>query len=199
MKKLIALTLAVLMALSLVACGGNETPDTTTTAPTTTAGVEVPASALEVMETIWAGYNEEYKSYFMGGDFNNVVNAAPGNYDVTDAELKANLEFSHYIPNAELANIDQAATVQHAMMANNFTGGVFHVTSDAKTFGNTMVDALKNTQWICGQPDLLTVAVIGGEYVLIAFGNSDLMGEFNTQLTAAYADAEILCNESLVG
>ena len=199
MKKILAMLLAAMMVLSLAACNNNEgnteKPGVTTVA--TEPAVAGPADSLEVMNTIWAGYNEEYKSYFAGGDWNNMVEGAPGNYDLTDAELVENMQYTLYIPAAEMANINQAATLQHFMNANNFTAGVVRYTGDAAAFAASMVDTLKNTQWICGQPELMTIAVIAGEYVLISFGNTDLMGEFNTQLTAVYPNAQIIENGPL--
>jgi len=197
MKKLIAITLAVLMVLSLAACTGNETPETTTN--TTAAVVAGPESSIEVMNTIWALYTDpETTPFVMGGSVNDEgVPAGEGVPGVYDSAKLADLTGILYIPEAEIAGIDDAATAMHAMMANNFTAGAVHCTGDAAAFANTMVDTLKNNQWICGQPEVMTVAIVGGEYVVIAFGVNDLISPFHTNLTTAYAEAQIVFNGSL--
>ena len=58
MKKIIAMLLAVMLIASLAACGGN----TATTPATTEAKVEVPASALEILEKVWADYTRTFYS-----------------------------------------------------------------------------------------------------------------------------------------
>ena len=81
------------------------------------------------------------------------------------------------------------------MMLNNFTCGAFHVTGDADAFASAMVDAVKNNQWMCGMPETMLVAVVGGEYVVMAFGINDAMNPFIAKLGEAYPDAVIVSNE----
>lgn len=193
MKKILALALAAMMVLSMAACGNTNDAGSTTT----TAAVET--SALEIMNNIWAQYTDPATTPFvMGGSANEegvpAGDGVPGNYDLTDAETAAGLSGVLYVPAEELANIDDAATAMHAMMANNFTAGVVHVTTDAAAFANTMADTLKNNQWICGIPETLVVAVINAEYVLVGFGASDLMNGFIANMTAAYPEANIVYN-----
>lgn len=209
MKKILALALAAMMVLSMAACGNTNNDDTTagttegTTAGTTEATLDtavedttgaavVTNPSVEIMLNIWEKYtNPDETPFVMGGsDFKSV----PGNYDLTDAETAAGLSGLLYVPAEELANIDEAATAVHAMMANNFTAGVVHVTTDAAAFANTMADTLKNNQWICGIPETLVVAVIDAEYVLVGFGAGDLMNGFIANMTAAYPEANIVYN-----
>ena len=213
MKKILALALAAMMVLSLAACGNtNDNTNTTagTTAGTTEATTEVTTEAtvedttgaavvtnpsVEIMLNIWNKYtNPDETPFIMGGsDFQSV----PGNYDLTDAEIAAGLSGILYVPAEELANIDEAATAMHAMMANNFTAGVVHVTSDVTAFADTMTETLKNNQWICGQPETLVVAVIDAEYVLVGFGAGDIMTGFIANVTAAYPEANVVYNGAI--
>lgn len=188
MKKLISMLLVLVMMLGVFAgCSGKK--DT----------VVVPASALEILENTWALYAQEEKFSVMGG--NEFVMDAPGAYSMDAA---SDLPYVLYIPEANLADIDDAATMVHGMMANNFTSGAVHMAdgADAKTFANTMVDTLKNAQFMCGFPEYMLVAVVGGEYVVVAFGleNDDakLISTFKTHLTTAYADAEVVAFESML-
>ena len=196
MKKIIAMLLALTMVAAMAACTPAANNNETTTAPVeTTTEPVVQTSAIEIMNNVWAKYTDpETTPFVMGGSINAegmpAGEGVPGVYDLTDAETAAGLTGILYIPEAELANIDECATAMHAMMANNFTAGVVHVTGDVTAFANTMADALSNNQWICGIPETLYVAVIGGEYVLMGFGAGDIMTGFISNVTAAYPDAQ---------
>lgn len=191
MKKLVSLLLAAVMVLSMAACTGNTGNAEGTEAPE----VNVPASALEILENVWAAFAEEEKFYVMGGDYNNPVDNAPGVVDVTVTDY---LAYTLLVPETEVANVTDAASMMHAMMANNFTCGVFRV-ADAAAFAETMHTAVANNPWICGMPEKMTIAVIGGEYVLVAFGINDAMGPFDTHLAEAYPDAQVVYNEAIAG
>jgi hypothetical protein len=196
MKKIVSLILVCVMALSLIACG--ETKPAETTAPVTTAPAVTVESALAVLEDIWAKYGEDEKFFVIGGNMESPVDGAPGNYDMAYAE---NLTYNLLVPADQLANVDEAATMIHAMNANTFTCGVVHLTegTDAAAFAQVMRDAIQGNMWMCGFPETLTVAVIGGEYVLIAFGVNDAMNPFMTHFGEAFADANILFNEAVEG
>ena len=196
MKKIISLVLAGVMALSLAACGTEKPAETN--APETTAAPSTVESALAVLENIWANYGEDEKFAVIGGNMENPVDGAPGNYDMAYAE---NLTWNLLVPAEQLANVDEAATMIHMMNANTFTCGVVHLTegTDAAAFAQVMRDAIQGNQWMCGFPETLTVAVIGGEYVLIAFGVNDAMNPFMTHFGEAFADANILFNEAVAG
>ena len=188
MKKLITLCLALIMVLSMAACGSKNTE--TPTEPENTP-VEVPASALEILETVWALYGDDEKFPVMGGDANNMVDGAPGAFGLSDADMAT---YQLLVPAEQLANIDEAASLFHGMMLNNFTCGVFHVTGNAQDFAKAMVDAVKNNQWMCGMPETMQVSVIGGEYVLMAFGINDAMTPFTAKLAEAYPAAETVAS-----
>ena len=217
MKKIISLVLVAVMALSLVACGTKTPAETTapvteapieTTAPVTEAPeTEAPVEtqtpvastgALAVLENIWNLYGEGEKFAVIGGNIEANIMDAPGNYDMAYAE---NLTWNLLVPAEQLANVDEAATMIHMMNANTFTCGVVHLTegTDAAAFAQVMRDAIQGNQWMCGFPETLTVAVIGGEYVLIAFGVNDAMNPFMTHFAEAFADANILFNEAVAG
>ena len=215
MKKIISLVLVSVMMLSLAACGTQKPAETTAPAETTvpaetTLPVDTTApaatesapstveSSLAILETIWGHYGEEEKFAVIGGNMESPVDGAPGNYDMAYAE---NLTYNLLVPAEQLAGIDEAATMIHMMNANTFTCGVVHLTegTDAAAFAEAMRDAIQNNQWMCGFPETLTVAVLGGEYVLIAFGVNDAMNPFMTHFGEAFADANILFNEAIAG
>lgn len=214
MKKLIAMLLALVLTMGLVACGNTnntETTPSTTEAATedtvlesgatgdeTLAPVEVPEpnEATKVLSAIWAAVEGE-KFFAMGGDMNSMVSDDAGNYSLEDEGLTATL----YVPADQIANLDQASSLVHGMLLNNFTCGVFHMAegADAAAFADAMKESISNAQWICGTPEKLVIAIIDGEYVLAAFGINDAIAPFETALSTVYADAELKYSEAITG
>jgi len=183
MKKLIALLLSVLMVLSMAACG--EKTDDEKDGGKEENKVAVPESALEILEKTWEKFGDEEKFPVMGGDFDAPVDGNPGK--VTNSEY---MIYSLLVPEADAEKVTDAASLVHGMMQNNFTCGVFRV-EDAKAFAETMKGAVENNQWMCGMPESMLVAVIGGEYVLMAYGINDALTPFKTHLTEVYTGNEI--------
>jgi hypothetical protein len=191
MKKFVCGILAAIMMMTLCACGDAAAP-----AETEAAG---PASALEVLENIWALYADEEKFSVYGGNpkenFEDNVWDAPGTYDLADENMSYNL----LIPADQIPNVDDVASMTHGMMANNFNSAVFHLTAgtDAKAFADSMYQAVSGNMWMCGMPERTIVATLG-EYVIMAYGVGDAMVSFETHLVEAYPDADLVYNESLI-
>ena len=196
MKKLISLALVLAMALSILAGCGTPAADNGG-ANNDAAEVAAPASALEVLENIWALYGEDEQFPVIGGNMEAPVDGAPGNYDMAFIE---NLPFNLVVPHTELGNVTEAATMVHMMNANTFTAGVVKMAdgTDMAAFADTMRDALKNNQWMCGMPEHMIIADMGGNYMLIAFGVNDAMGPFEAHLAEAYADVTPIYSESVI-
>lgn len=185
MKKLIAMIMALAMVLALAACGGNSsgTPD----ASVNDTPVAVAESAVEILEKVWATYGEDEKFFAMGGGYESLVDGAPGALEMTDTE---SLTYLAYLPESAAGQVDDAATLIHAMNQNTFTCGVFHVADAANV--QAVVDALKgnisNAQWMCGFPDKMIISVVGGDYIVSAFGNAEIMDNFQSKLAAQYGE-----------
>ena len=190
MKKMIAMTLVLCMAASLLAgCGSSKQPETTQ--PSEAA---VPASALEILETVWGKYTEDEKFSISGGNVESNVSDAPGSYDMTYAE---NMTYDLLVPADQIQNITEAASMTHMMNANSFTCGVFKLAEGvtAGDFGKVMQSAIQENHWMCGFPDTLLIQEIGGTYVLVAFGLDDLIATLGTHVAEAYPQAVTLANE----
>lgn len=191
MKKLIAFVMAIAMVTVLAACGGGNTA-TEPVAPE----ANVPVSALEILENVWGNYADDEKFPIMGGNVESGIMDAPGNYDMAYAE---NLTFNLLVPADQVANVTEAASMIHMMNANTFTCGVLRLAegTDAAAFAGAMEQAVQTNQWMCGFPETLVISVIGGEYVLVAFGLNDAMTPFQTHLATAYPAAQTLYNEAI--
>lgn len=182
MKKLLAMLLAGTMMFSVTACGNS--------------GSKEDVAALDALTAVWDTYEENEMFAARGGDWNNVVDNAPGTFDITDAEtLDSELGF----PQSSTALIDEAASLIHMMNANTFTAGAFHVTdeSEMEMLVEDLKDNILNRQWMCGFPDTLIIAEVGENTLVSAFGNAELIENFKEKITTVYEDAEIVCEESL--
>ncbi len=214
MKKLFALILAGVMLLSFAACGGNDVAEETTTnasveetteAPTeapTEAATQAPAAsdsaaadAAELLNKVWAKFADDEKFFAMGGHFSNPVDGAAGKYDITMVE---DLDGSLGLPQANAAQIDDAASLMHAMNANTFTGAAYHLTegTDAAAFASDIKAHLATRHWMCGIPETLLIVAVDG-YVVTAFGANDIVSNFKTKLAGEFASAQVLVEEPI--
>lgn len=173
MKKLVSLVLAAVLALSLTACGKDNTSD---------GGPVKPTSALDVLETVWNTYGEDEKFPTVGGAFSDadVKENAPGAYDITDRA-----EADRVLGLPETALVDQAASLVHMMNQNTFTAAAYHATDDPDALAQQLRDNIQQRQWMCGFPDKLAVAVVG-DYVTAVYGAEDLVDGFMNHLTGIY-------------
>lgn len=214
MKKLFAIFLAALLALSLVACGneksdGSDTskdsnisdankPNSDADKPNTDPGESSVKSPLELLTTVWNSYGDDDKFPVAGGDMSeeNMTMDAPGKFGIDDtAALDTTLGF----PAASADKIDDAASLVHMMNANTFTCGAFHVKNagDIADVSAAVKDNIMQRQWMCGFPDKLVIVKVD-DYVISFFGENEIVDTFKTKLTEAYTSAETLCDEPIV-
>ena len=191
MKKLLAFALVLVMGLTVLAgCTGNN-------AQPTEPEVAGPASALEVLNTIWDKYGDDEKFPVMGG------NPEGGAMEpaVWDAAYLVDLSYSLQLAESDMENVADAATMIHMMNANTFTSAVLNLKEgvDKAAFAATAKDAVMNAQWMCGFPEKLIIADMGGQYLLIAYGINDAMNPFEAKLAEAYPTAAVLYNEAIAG
>lgn len=186
MKKLLVMLLAGVMVFGCVACG-------TASQEETQAPVEV-ADATELLSKVWETYGEDEKFFAMGGHFESPVDNGPGSYDLAKAE---DLSISFCIPTEAIAMVDDAATIMHAMNANNFSAAAYHVTepSNKQFIIDVIKDKTINNQWLCGFPEKLTIVTIGDEYIVSAFGTVELVDTLTTKLINVYGDNVIVSVE----
>lgn len=156
-------------------------------------------SALEVLSTIWATYGDDEKFFVGGGDAENMVMDGPGKFGLTGEEAADALNGATHYPTEHFAKIDDAATMMHGMVANNFTAAAYHFTSaDAM---NGMADIIKNTlvgtQWICGFPEKAVVVSVPGDYLVVVYGVNDAVNPFITKTLAAIEGAAVVAEQDL--
>lgn len=190
MKKLISLLLALVMVFAFAGCNND-------TETTTEPQVQLPASALEILTTVWNAYGENDKFFAIGGSFDAPVDNAPGAYNLEDEGLM----YSLLVSQDKVASVTEAASLMHAMNANTFTGAAYALAegTDIAAFAESMKQNIQGNQWMCGFPEKLLIVTFGEKYVVVAFGHGDAMTPFQTNLTTAYPDAKIVYDEAVMG
>ena len=191
MKRLIALTLALLMlTMSFVAC--NKTEPETTTEPTvedtkapettveetTEAVVELPyKSAIELLNIIFNGYNaaqatDDTKLWVGGGNINNFDTVNPEGPAAFVALADEDYDQNLAIPASEVAKIESAASMFNLMNTNNFNCFTFQF--KAGTDVDATIEVIKANilarRWICGAPEKLVITKMPGDCILVVWG-----------------------------
>lgn len=189
-KKIMMLVVTAALLFSFGGCGKNSSSK-----EEGSESVQV-KDALEILTNIWNGYDEDQKFPVAGGDYDNISDNAPGKFDESNTEALRSILI---VPEEAASMVDDGASMMHAMNANTFTGGAFHLTeaADRGEFTDALKEAVLNNQWMCGFPEEFIVYGVGDEYVVSAFGKSDTIGYFKEQLLKQYPSAEALVEESL--
>ena len=201
MKKLAALLLAVAMAFTCVACGGNAG----NAGNAGNGGSTEIKDATELLSKSWAKYmetvSEDYQFPVGGGNIENfelIVSDDAGKCDLTLEGAKDAVSVSYCIPLENLEMVDDCGNMMNMMMANNFSAAAYHVTDSANV--EKVVAGIKeatvNNMWMCGMPDTLIIVTVG-DYVLSAFGNGEVIEYFKTAITTVYANATVAVEENL--
>lgn len=185
MKRILSFALVLVLALALVGCAKEPATNNDSQGGNQTASY---ADAKEVLDKVYNGLGEADKFMAFGGDETNFTDGAAGKYDVAKADELTNVAA---FPSAQAANIADAATLIHGMLANNFTGAAYKVTADAQKFADDFKAGLATTHWMCGIPEKYIV-VQAGDYVVTVYGNGQLVDAFKTKALEVLADSTIL-------
>ena len=190
MKKIIAIALAAVMALSLAACTRQNDKNGTTTSSDAAKGQA--KSASEILEKVWSKYSADEKFPATGGSEKHMKEDKPGKFDVSDAEA---LDFELGFPKANASEIDDAASLMHMLNQNNFSCGVYHVkdSGNVEALAGKIKENILARQWMCGFPEKLVILSVGN-YIVSVFGAAELTDTFTAKLSAEYSLTKQLCD-----
>ena len=191
MKKIIAILLAVLTALSLTACASRADGGQNGQTP------EIP-DALTLLNGVWDTYAEDEKFTAAGGDYNeeNMTDGAPGKVGLDDAD---SVSYLLSVPADVVSKFDDAASLVHMLNGNTFTCGAYRLTDAAEldSAAASIKSYVMSKQWMCGFPDKLVIASVGS-YIVEVFGAEDLVNTFRDKLTACYEGVTIITDEPIM-
>lgn len=188
MKKSAILFLSAMLIAVLSGCGGKDDSQT----QTEQGGAESQyAQALDVLSAVVGAYGEDELFAMYGGNQENAVMDAPGEFDISKTE---ELENVYGLPAGESSEIEGAATMVHMMNANIFTGAVYRMKdgADMDAFADSVKSCILAKQWICGQPDTLVIINVDGRYVITAFGEAGIIENFKTNALSALDGAQVI-------
>lgn len=187
MKKVISLLLVAMLVVSFAACGAGDGDK---------GGESTIASPVELLNAVWATYEDAEKFPGAGGDEANQNMEGPGAYGLEDAEGFAAI--THF-PAESMAKIDAAATLMHMMNANTMTVAAYHVVdgTDMAALADEVKASVMATRWMCGFPEKLVIVTVE-DYMVSYFGNGEIVDTFTSKLTAVYASAEVVVDEAIV-
>lgn len=207
MKKILALVLALTMVAAMAACTPatnndttNGTTEATTEATTGTTENNAPVlggdSALDLLTNIWTAFPEEGKFPVMGGDEANINWEGPGKVVLPGAE--GNALWNLNIPEDQLSNIAEAATLVHAMNTNTFASCALKLVdgADEAAVAKAIADGILGTHWMCGFPEKMVVVSANG-CLIVAFGHEMNITNLTDAINAVDANAKVLHSEAI--
>ena len=156
-------------------------------------------SAHELLAALWAERREEDRFPIMGGDYDNVVENAPGSFDLAHPDASANIDSLLSFPSDEITKIDSAASIIHSMNANIFTCGAYHVTNaeDITPVAERIKNHIMTKQFICGSPERLIILRVPGDYLMVLYGTTDAVSSFAEQAKTLIKDTATLVDQTL--
>ena len=216
MKKIIVLIMALALVFTLASCGKDKTDDEETKAPAQTEGTtegttekneETSADTemdsatagdsvtVSILTSAWNSYADDEKFPAMGGDYEVMADGVPGAYSIADAEA---LDSALGFPTDRIGDIDEAASLQHMMNANTFTGAAYRMVegTDAAELAEAIKSNIMNRQWMCGFPETLVIIEADG-CLITAFGNGEIIETFKTKVMGANEGSELLVEDAI--
>ena len=153
------------------------------------------ADATALLTEVWNAHADSEKFSVTGGDYDNMVDEAPGKIGTEDGEAMNSL----FAFPADMADkVDDGAALTHMMNANTFTAAAYHVANaaDTETLTKALRDSIQSHRWMCGFPDKLVIMTVG-DYVLALYGAEDLCDTFKTHTENLYPGAAVVYDEAI--
>lgn len=193
MKKRVMLILTAAMVFILSGCGDKQkTPEESGEGKESAY-----EKAVDILNEVVKLYGEDEMFAMYGGNQENAVMDAPGEFDVSKTE---ELKMTLGLPAEQAENIDDAASMVHMMNANTFTGAVYHLKegTDLTAFTDAVKENILATQWLCGQPDTLIIMDVDGQYVITAYGEAGIMEIFKNHALSALDGSQVIVETPIV-
>ena len=161
---------------------------------TSTEAVDVLKALVSIYNTTNAG--TDFEMGVVGGGYENANWESPDVVALTEVDF---LTYTLLVPETEQANLTAAASAIHMMNTNNFCAGAYNLAegTDVAAFAAAMQANIQGNQWMCGFPETLVIADLGG-CVVVVYGNAQLVELFGNTIVDNYT-ATVLYNEPIAG
>ncbi len=147
--------------------------------------------AVTVLQNIWDEMAEEGKFPCFGGSIESSVDGAPGEVATSDENMLTN---TLLVPEDVQGSAVEVASLVHMMNTNTFTGASIKLDGiSASDAADKIKDNFMNTQFVCGIPEKISIAVYG-DYVVYAYGDGVIVDDFMSGISALNG-AEIVVDQ----
>lgn len=194
----------VLMCIYLCVGCGNSSVDNTEGSQTTEETQETESEfyieivdAKEILTKTWDSYTNEERFEIMGGHFASALIGMPEKFDLTQV---TDLSQMYCVPEAQIENLDDGATMIDLYNAGRFMAGAFHVIAgaDAEMFATEMRTQILENQWHGEKPEKLLILKIDEQYVIPVWGREVLVDEFKEKIEAIYQEMIVVVVEEKI-
>lgn len=150
--------------------------------------------AKEVLVKTWESYAEEDRFEIMGGHFDSAVMGMPEKYDLTQV---TDLVQMYCVPEAQIENLDDGATMIDLYNAGRFMASAFHVNDGANVdeVVSQMHTQIMENQWHGEKPQKLMIVKIDEQYVISVWGRESLVDKFREKLESVYQEMIVVMVE----
>ena len=150
-------------------------------------------SAEDVLIKVWACYEDEDKFNIVGGDIDNMAMGCPCDFSLTAV---SEMESMLGVPESAISMLENAATMADEMDSFTYTVAAYSVKDSANvtTFRETVEKTLLKKEWGEESPDKLVIATFEGNYVIVAYGETNKIETFVDRLEYA-TDAKVVVNK----
>lgn len=149
----------------------------------------------EILKDIWTAYTPEDRFFVYGGSPQRPVENGPG--DVLPADTQF-LTDSFFVPRQLFYSIAEGASLQHQINPKLFSCAVLKITkTQEEAFAQVMRGSIRGVRWQGSRPERYLIAAPREEFILVAFGNREMIKTFSQYLQQACEQGRILYEEPI--
>lgn len=149
----------------------------------------------EVLRDVWAAYSPEERFLVYGGSPQKPVENGPGDVSLEDGAF---LTSSFFVPRQLFYSVEEGATLLHQINPKLFSCAVLKLTqTQEEDFSLVLRGSLRGVRWQGGRPERYLIAAPREGFVLIAFGNRELIKTFSQYLQQTFPQGKSLYDEPI--
>lgn len=146
-------------------------------------------SSVDLIQNAWDLMEEDNKFPCFGGSIENSVDGGAGEVQISDTNMLIN---TLLVPDDVQKCTVEVASLVHMMNTNTFTSAAIKLDGmDAEEAADKICDSFMNTQFMCGVPEKISLAVCG-DYVVYAYGEAVNVDNFMNCLNSVYVPSKVI-------
>ena len=183
-RKIVLLLFVLWIVSNCVACGSAQTNNKEEHSQVTESEEIKIVDATDILLKVWMEFDASNLDV-MGGHYSDPAMGAPAKYDLSQT---VDLVQMYCVPEIQIAEIDDAATLIDLYNAARFTASAFHLKNveNQQNFIEEMQSQMNQNEWHGEVPEKFLVVGITDEYVVAVYGREELVTEFEKILKNFY-------------